>query len=278
MSLVEVLRAHASADLAGFDLDEVVAGWLGAARAAWPGVALDEARFVAYVAERLGSVAAIHAADLWLAAACADGDPAALAVFDERMIAPLDRVLGRAGLDADQIDEVKQELRKKLLVAGESRARIVDYSGRADLKTWIRTAAVRAGIDLIRQRRDVPVDDEELVALPLIADDPELAHLKDRYRDDLRAAVAEAMAMLEVRDRALLKLAYVDGLGIDGIGTLHGVHRATAARWVAAARETLADRVQRTLIDRLGVSRSELRSIARLVESQLDVSVRRLLS
>jgi RNA polymerase sigma-70 factor (ECF subfamily) len=283
MSLAAVARAHAPilGELPDPTLETAIAIWIAAARAAWPTVAVDEAAFVAHVAQRLprpDALDAIHAADLWLTAGCAAGDPAAIAAFDERLIAPLDRVLGQVGLAADQIDDVKQELRRKLLVADGDRVRIADYSGRADLRTWIRTTAVRAAIDLVRKHREVSLDDEELAALPLIGDDPELAHLKQHYRDDLRTAVVDAMAALDTRERALLKLHHVDGLGVDRIGALYGVHRATAARWVAAAREALADRVQRALIDRLGVTRSELRSIARLVESQLDVSVRRLLA
>ena len=218
----------------------------------------------------------LHAADLSLAAACAAGDPAALAVFDEQYLAPLAGVLRATGLAADQIDDVMQELRARLLV-GDGRPRILDYAGRADLRLWVRTAAVRAGIDLVRQRRDLPVEDEELAALPAILDDPELLHLKDRYRDELREAVGEAITQLPARDRLLLKYTYVDGLNVDKVGAIYGVHRATAARWVGAARDALAESSRKLLVARLGVTPSELRSIARLVESQLDLSLRRLL-
>ena len=262
---------------------EITTAWIAAARAAWPAIELDEAAFVAYVVARVpadaepAQLSAIHAADLWLAAACASGGAPALAAFDEHYLAPLDGVLLRSGLAPDQIDEVKQELRRKLLVADGGEPRIADYSGRADLRTWVRTAALRAGIDLIRRRRDLPVEDEELVAVPAIDDDPELAHLKDRYRDELRAAVIEAIAALEARERLLLKYHYIDGFGIDKIAAIYSIHRATAARWLGAAREALAARTQRLLLARLGVTASDLRSIARLVESQLDVSIRRLL-
>src|SRR5439155_17675697 len=112
----------------------------------------------------------------------------------------------------------------------------LDYSGRADLRMWIRTTAVRLAIDLLRRKRALPIDDDELAALPALADDPEVAHLKDRYRDELRTAIGEAIGALEARDRLLLKYHYVDGLAIDRIGALYGVHRATAARWLGAAR------------------------------------------
>ena len=259
------------------------ATWLADAHAKWPDIALDEAAFVAQVAARLPDDAgpeqalAVHAADLWIAAACAAGDPVALAAFEERYVAALGGVLGPTGLDADQVDEVKQELRRKLLVADGEPPRITDYSGRADLRTWVRTAAIRTSIDLIRRRRDLPVDDEELAILPAIADDPELAHMKDRYRGELRTAITEAIALLATRERLLLKYHYIDGFSIDRIAAIYGIHRATAARWLGAAREALSAQTHHLLISRLGVTPSQLRSIARLVESQLDLSIRRLL-
>jgi RNA polymerase sigma-70 factor (ECF subfamily) len=264
------------------ELATVAAGWVADGRAAWPELAVDEAAFVAQVSARLPGdcgaeqARALHAADLWLVAACAAGDPRALAVFDERYLGPLGGVLRASGLEPDQIDEVRQELRRKLLVADGEAPRIADYSGRADLRTWIRTAAVRASIDLIRRRRDLPIEDEELVMVPALADDPEIAHMKERYRDDVRAAVQEATAQLSPRDRLLLKYHYVDGFSIDRIGAIYDVHRATAARWLGTARDALADRTQALLVGRLGVTESQLRSIARLVESQLDLSIRRL--
>lgn len=58
---------------------------------------------------------------------------------------------------------------------------------------------------------------------------------------------------------------------------LHGVHRATAARWVDAARETVLAGTQRELIRRLRISRSELASVIRLIQSQLELSLLRVL-
>lgn len=266
------------------ELSRIAAEWLLAARAAWPTIQLDEQRFVAEVTARLPSEAgldaarAVHAADLWLTIACAAGDPLAIASFDHHYLGSIAGALVQTGLRPDQIDEVKQELRKKLLVGDGDGPRIAAFSGRADLRTWVRTAAVRAGIDLLRRQREVPLEDEEaLAALPAVADDPELAYFKVHYRSELRAAITDAIAQLAPRDRLLLKYHYVDRLGVERLGVAFAVHHATAARWLIAAREALAVRAQRLLVERLGVTRSELRSIARLVESQLDLSVRRLL-
>src|SRR5439155_24705625 len=85
------------------ELSAVADMWLADARAAWPDVALDEAAFVTRTAARLPAetaaeqALAVHAADLWLAAACAAGDAKALAHFDERYVAPPGHVPGATG-------------------------------------------------------------------------------------------------------------------------------------------------------------------------------------
>jgi len=70
---------------------------------------------------------------------------------------------------------------------------------------------------------------------------------------------------------------HLDRLTIDDLARIYGVHRATAARWVAAAHEAVLDGCKRALAERLGLSTSELDSIIALVQSQLDISVHRYL-
>jgi RNA polymerase sigma-70 factor (ECF subfamily) len=86
------------------------------------------------------------------------------------------------------------------------------------------------------------------------------------------------MAALAPRQRLLLKQHVLDDLTIDEIGPLLKVHRATAARWLDQARSDLARATELALQRRLGVSTTEVKSALRLIVSQLDVSLRRLLS
>jgi RNA polymerase sigma-70 factor (ECF subfamily) len=58
---------------------------------------------------------------------------------------------------------------------------------------------------------------------------------------------------------------------------MYGVSQSTASRWLADARETIRDELNRLLKSRLDVSRGELASLAGLVASQLDLSMSRLL-
>jgi RNA polymerase sigma-70 factor (ECF subfamily) len=118
--------------------------------------------------------------------------------------------------------------------------------------------------------REVPSRDDELAELIGSEDDPEVAYLKRLYREEFKRAFHAAVDALDARDRLLLRQHALDGLSIDQLATLNGVHRATVARWVAAAREALLAATQQQMVRRLRLSRSELASVMRLIRSQLD--------
>lgn len=263
-------------------LEAICAATVAQLAEAWPAVATDatpfatdlHARFAPATVDDLG---ALRLAELWLAWAAAAGDAAAIALLDAEFLGPLVGVLRRTGLRPDQIEDALQEIRLRLLV-GDGRPRLLDYAGRADLRAWLRTVAVRMAIDLQRKRHDAPADDEELLALPALDDDPELEHVKAHYRQEFTAAATAAIAAMPARDRMLLKMSYLDGASIDQIGQALGVHRATAARWITAARDGVAARTRELLRARLGVGASTLRQLAQLVESGLELSIERLLA
>ena len=112
--------------------------------------------------------------------------------------------------------------------------------------------------------------------MPLPAD-LELDYLKGRYQAEFKQAVEDAIATLPAEQLKILRLHYTDGLSIDRIGALLNVHRATAARWIRAASDAVRDETRRRLHERLRLSAGELDSLARLVQSQLHLSLSRLL-
>jgi RNA polymerase sigma-70 factor (ECF subfamily) len=101
--------------------------------------------------------------------------------------------------------------------------------------------------------------------------------LKQKYREAFRQSFVEAVAALPPRERNLLRQNVIDGLSIDDLGKLYGAHRATAARWLAEARKELLAGTRVRLVERVGIPEDECDSIMRLVHSQLDVTLRRLL-
>lgn len=250
------------------------------AREAWPTITLDEARFCGFVGERAGSqpLASLCARDLYLACACLDGDAQALRAF-EALLDQVARKLRRLASDEDVVADAKQNVRRVLLPRGERPPALVDYRGRGELGGWLR---IILGRELVRvgkrERRDPRLDTGEAALIVDGEDDPETAYLKTHYAQEFKRAFAAAIGELEDDDRRTLRYAIVERLSIDEIARLESVHRATAARDVARARERLADATHRHLRERLQLAPEQMTSILRLMSSQIDVSVRRLLA
>ncbi len=266
-------------------LQERLTRVLHQAREAWPGVELDGARFVSHLARLLSDeappedVEKLAITDVYIARAAADGLPSALKAFEARFLPEVDAAVARLKLPPTGLDEVRQLLRQRMLVgSAEAPARLAAYPGTGPLSGWVRAAALWLALDWQRQRSGhVQADDGDLSMLMAPGDDPELAYLKNTYRAEFNASFSAALAALEPRQRNFLRLKYLDGLSIDQLGALYGVHRSTAARWVVGAQEALLQETRRLLTERLRLTRSQLDSVLRLISSQLDVSLSRLL-
>lgn len=251
------------------------------ARLAWPTVDLDEQVFAAYLAARLPAardgehaLAQMHCSDLYLACACAAGDPHALVAFEATCLAVADRPLLRLGIDAEVVTEVKQRLRRALFVADGGPAKITKFMGRGELRRWIQVLAVREAMTMFRQAGPrAAVDDDGLNDIASPADDPEVAYLKREYRGQFRIAFGEALRKLPDRQRLLLRQHFVDGLTIIEVARLHRVHRVTMARWLDQARAAVLAATRASLAERLDIADAELDSLMGLIRSQLDVSL-----
>lgn len=248
--------------------------------AAWPHGPVEPAPFIAWVAARVGTadpaaIAAASAADLCLAKACAENQAAALADF-EKTLAAVRPAVATLGAEPADVDEVLQRLRVQMLVGDPPG--IASYRGVGELRAWLRVVAVREAVRVLAERgRDQLIDDTRLLEAFLPAIDGERELIGGQLRAAFRAAFEEAIRALPPRDRLVLRQHGVDDLSIDQIGALHGVHRATAARWVEQARADLARATERALQARLGATAAEVRSLLQQIMSRMDASVHRLL-
>ncbi len=251
----------------------------------WREFGIHDTVFLAYLGERIPDdrgaeegLAVIRPADLYLACACAHGDPAALAIFERKHIAAITPALARMRLSKASVDEVKQLVRQKLFVAEpDKRGKIVSYSGRGDLGRWVRAIAVRTCLNFMRKgKREVLVENEQMFAgVSAAGEDPEIAYIKQRYRNEFRQAFEQAIERLDDRQRTLLKYHHVDELNIDEIGSIYRVHRVTAYRWLEKAKEVLVNHTLDLLRARLNVEKPEMDSILRMIRSQLHLSIHR---
>jgi RNA polymerase sigma-70 factor (ECF subfamily) len=244
------------------------------AATAHPGIAEPPA-----LRERLAACIAVgskdleaRAADVYLAAASAAGDAAAIAGLEARLPVAIRPALARLGIPPSEHDELVQRVRVELLVADETGScRLGGYTGRGELRAYLRAVAVR--IALKRRRNTAAAADDLIACLPDARDSPELALLKERWREDLRVAFATAVAALTPRERTLLRQHYVDGLTVDRIGPLHRAHRSTCARWIEGARVKILRGMRRQLRARRALDGLDLERAVALVQSQLELSL-----
>jgi len=245
----------------------------------WPGIHVPTDVFASWAGARISSCDEswfdqVVASDLYLACACVAGDQVAIEHFQHQLMAPLRPLLSRVLPDTAAADDVLQNLAQQMLASAPGRqAGLASYDGTGRLSAWLRVCVLR---DAVRARKRAGIESpaEDLgQAMPAVQDDPELAYMRQLYRSEFRQAFQEAAASLEPRERTLLRYSVVDGLTVDDLGRLFQVHRASAARWVADARDKLTKRTRAALAQRLGVRVRDQESILRLVQSQLDLSL-----
>lgn len=240
---------------------------------AWPQFSVERDAFAHHVRASGVDPAELAIADFYLAFACARGDVAAIAAFERTLLTEVAAYIARMDSDPQLADDVRQLLRERLLVGPAPK--IATYSGRGPLGAWLRTVAVRAASELVRARKPyAPLDEARPAGQP----DPELDYLKTRYATEVGEAFAAVLAALPQKERNILRLHFFDGMTIEAIAGMYAVHRMTVSRWIATWREEIFAATQRLLRERLKVSPEELESLLALVQSRIDISIRRYLA
>jgi RNA polymerase sigma-70 factor (ECF subfamily) len=249
---------------------------------AWPNVQLAAEQFAAHLVARLPGdrppetgLRSLRLSDLYLACACMYRDANALVAFERDYLTVVDRALPRMGLDADAVNEVKQRMRYALLVSDGGLPGIAKFSGRGDLRRWLRVLAVREAIGAWRTaRQQVATEEDRLIDLVAAPGGPELEYFRRMYRCELEVALRDAIRTLSDRERTLIRQHFLDGLDIVELGRVYRVHRATAGRWLEDARVALLAATRAYMSERLGVTPADLDSILRLVLSRLELDLR----
>ncbi len=259
---------------------------LAAARAAWPELAVGDEQFVSYVAERLAdtsdpleSLKRLNTVDLYLACACAHGSSAAIEVFGERYQALFKACLANVGIRGADADEAIRRVNEQLLVPrSDGLAPIALYGGHGELRSYLRVVVTRTGARMLREQRRQPLSFElDRLEQASSLDDPELGTIKNRYREQFKAAFHQAIASLESSERNLLRYHYVHALTTREIGKAVGASSPTVTRRLARVRAKLSVRTRNELVATLKLDKAQFDSMLRLIESQLDLSISRVL-
>ena len=282
-TLAAVFQRHARQPLTlPADLEARLAALVAVGATAWPTFAIAAEGFVGHVARLAPAdtpvdawLAGLHVADLYLACGCALGLREALATFDRECLAPLAQQLASLRPDAAFVDEVRQALREKLLLARDGEPpKVAEYAGSGALAGgWLRVVATRVALDLRRRRQ--PVADAGAAAAGLVdaAATPELGYVHARYRALFQACLAHSVRALPAEARNLLRMHLVDGVTLEQLGQLFGMSRATTVRRLAAARALIVTAMRERVQSAIPLADSEFDSLMGQLVSQLDLSL-----
>jgi RNA polymerase sigma-70 factor (ECF subfamily) len=283
--MTELVRLLASfgVDLpwgASIELEEALSSTIVRARSAWPGVDASDACFLRHLApwmqgDPLASLERLHTSDLYLVAACLEGDARALAVFNRTLVSLTKPMVVRMHLSADVADEARQILRARFF--GEQ-PKIAEYAGTGPLSGWLRAAFVREALRVMRvPRARVEIDRETLDAIASPKADLEIDYLKRLYGAEVHGVLRESFGRLDVRERNILRQYFSIGMTIDDLATFYRVHRTTASRWVTKARDALVEETKGGLRQKLNLEPEDVSSILRLIRSQIEDAIHSLL-
>jgi RNA polymerase sigma-70 factor, ECF subfamily len=264
------------------DLPDVLASLYARGRAAHPKLRVTEEAFGRCLARALAidpcqRPETLAAEDLYLSCACAEGVRGAAAAFERQFAKTIRRATSRVLPTRDEREEAEQRARQLLLIGGGDRGpRIAEYHGRGSLEAWVSVAAIRVAISLGRSESA-----ERRLQAKALAEatggDPERMVMKDEIRREMETAVREALARLPPRDRLILGLFLVSGMTLQAIGKSLGITHQAVSKQIAKSRDLILEDIRGTVAERLKISTDELMSIMRLVASQLDASISRVL-
>jgi RNA polymerase sigma-70 factor, ECF subfamily len=250
---------------------------VSAGRAAFPAVPLELRRLAEHVALREISAQALltRPYDIYLAVAAAAGSLPAVELIERQHLSPIRAHLRKLRLAADVIDEACQALRVRMLVGPGPQ--VSRYNGVIPLGDWLRVAALRLALDLVRSSgRRQALERVHTASLPrAAASDAEGDLDRRRLLPVYQRALEQALSSLPDRTRELLSLRYLGGFGIDSIAPLHGVHRGTIARRLSSARQALRRSIEELVSARLGLrSAADFDQLLELVRSDLHLPER----
>ncbi|MFY0579001.1 sigma factor-like helix-turn-helix DNA-binding protein [Cystobacter fuscus] len=249
---------------------------------------VDDKVFVDYPAQRLPLAkegvklaqvfADTHLEDLYLACACVHKVPEAIATLEEHHLVELRTWLKRT---SSVVDEVCQSVRIHLLVGlTPAGPRLATYRGNSALQNWIHVVASR----LLPSSKPPSGNGSPPASLlnaleniPFQGPDSEIELIKRRAMDAFRQALSDALDGLPKEQRRLLRFYYLDHLTTIELGRLIGKDQSTASRKLALARETVYEETKRLLKERLRLASREFDSFVAAIQSNLDVSLSRIL-
>lgn len=258
------------------------------------------------IAEFIGN---LQADDLFLSIACANGNERAWWEFDQTHRSYLERVaqhLARTDIDAQEVvDQVYVDLYGQKIVDGERVSKFATYSGRGNLRGWLRTVIWHSLVDLHRaSHNEVSLDEmtenvgEGAAHASFAVDEPTgedemLDRIeRDRYRKATVASLRKAFSDLDDQEKLLLLYYHVENLKLREIAKLvenessplrgwfqrrlrsreggGRTHESTVMRWLEKSYARVLQHFKENLVQEFGLSETEVKICLELATEDLS--------
>jgi RNA polymerase sigma-70 factor, ECF subfamily len=206
-----------------------------------------------------------HGKELYLVVACLHRDRSAIEILERSFLRKSEQVIARVNDDVAFVDEVRQELRERLLVAAPPA--MAQYAATGPLGAWLRVAALRTALNVKKaDDRWYSRTCDEAVESSIL--DGREGGIQRVVQDALDSAIGS----LDNQERDLLRLFYLDRVTIQSIARKYGTHRATITRWLELTRRHLSAAVITRVGEALGVSEGEARREVAHVHLGLEIT------
>ncbi len=101
--------------------------------------------------------------------------------------------------------------------------------------------------------------------------------MRGKFKEQFQSAFSAALSELTQRERNIMRLRFLDGLSVEHIAGLYKIHRVSASRSFSNARDKLLVATKANLGQQLSLDEPEVKSLMKLLDSQADISLARLM-
>ena len=189
---------------------------------------------------RNGLIAAQATSDEMLLESIASGEKASMHVLyarhNVRVYRFILRIVGDATVAEDLVSQVFLDVWR---TAGQ-------FEGRSQVSTWLLAIARFKALTALRNRKYEDVEQEEVLAIPDTAENPEARMSRSQTCESLRKAVAQ----LSPAHREIIDLIYYHEKSVEEVGQIIGIPQATVKTRMFYARKHLAQLLKQAGIDR----------------------------
>jgi len=214
----------------------------------------------------------LHATDLYLAAACAQGCDLGWSRFGDLYRGHIERLCQWKWRNSSTATDQAQNIFSDLYLPDRSgECRIASYEGLSSLGRWLRVVVVNRSVNE-RLRRTCEVaplhdasDPEDSMALGRI----ETMFSMTRYEPLAALALRQACEKLTPSERLILLWRFEQGLRLGEVARLMGVHQSTITRQMERAMDKVRASTMQHLTDLYGLSSTAVEECLRTMTNNM---------